>query len=219
MSVLLFSNVNSALFLFSNITYYYQDRSLFTCEWRNSRKSLRIESVSYFHRYSVFDDDSNCYLLKSLDFASTANKSRFVVDITYRWTFRRSIIVYILNFLRLLLKWISSYFVEKKFVSWPQNHVVKISCNFFLCLCCTSAHLHLLRIKLMLSFFCCSHMFSRFVLKNKYNMSEIKNFCEISAFIMLIAFVFSSKVIDDRRFFRKLSIHWIIQFDIFFQIV
>ena len=37
--------------------------SIHACEWRNfSRRSLRIESVSYFHRYSVFDDDSNRYL-------------------------------------------------------------------------------------------------------------------------------------------------------------
>ena len=85
----LFSNVNLALSLFSNITYYYQNRFLLTCEWRSLRRSLHIENVSYFHRYSVFDDDLNRYLLKSFDSASTANKIKFVVDITYRWTFNR----------------------------------------------------------------------------------------------------------------------------------
>ena len=65
--------------------------STHACEWRNfSRRFLRIESVSYFHRYSVFDDDLNRYLLKSFNSVSTANKSRFVVDITYRWASRRS---------------------------------------------------------------------------------------------------------------------------------
>ena len=84
MNFLLFSNMNFVLSSFSNIIYYYKNRFLFTCEWRSSHKSLRIESVSYFHRYSVFDDDWNRYFLKSFDFASTANKSKFVVDITYK---------------------------------------------------------------------------------------------------------------------------------------
>ena len=44
--------------------------------------------------------------------------------------FSKLIIVCILNFLKLLLKWISSYFVEKKIASWRRNHVVKISCSF-----------------------------------------------------------------------------------------
>ena len=97
MSVLLFSNVNFALSSFSNIVHHYKDCSLLTCKWRNSRKSLRIESDSYFHRYNVFDNDSNRYFLKSLNFASTANKNRFVVDITYKWTFRQSFVFVIKN--------------------------------------------------------------------------------------------------------------------------
>ena len=110
------------------------------------------------------------------------------------------IIVSLLNFLRLLFKWISLYFVEKKFVSWRRNHVVKTSCSFFKILQFFS--LLVLYVSTFTSFtksidvvflFCCSHMFSRFALKNKYSMNETEIFCEISTFIMFIALVFFSK--------------------------
>ena len=73
-------------FEFSNIAFNYKDCFLFTHEWRNSRKSLHIERISYFHRYSLFDDDSNRYFLKFFDFASTVNRSRFVVA---EWSLKR----------------------------------------------------------------------------------------------------------------------------------
>ena len=94
-SLIKWTRFNKCSFIFecefcSFIVFEYQlllsrSFSIHACEWRNfSRRFLRIESVSYSHRYSAFDDDSNCYLLKSLDSASTANRNRFVVDITYR---------------------------------------------------------------------------------------------------------------------------------------
>ena len=48
------------------------------------RKFLRVESISYFYRYSVFDNDSNRYFLKSFNFAFNVNKSKFVIEITYK---------------------------------------------------------------------------------------------------------------------------------------
>ena len=115
MNALLFSNVNFAFSSFSNIVHYYKNCFLFTCEWRSSRRSLRIESDSYSHRYSVFDDDSNRYLLKSLDSASTANRSRFVIDTTYRWTPRRPNHCLYVKFFRLFIK------MNQFILCWKEN--------------------------------------------------------------------------------------------------
>ena len=80
-----------------------------------------------------------------------------------------------------------------------------------------SAHLHYLRILWLLFFlFDCSHRFSKFALKNKYNINETENYCQISAFILLIVFVCFFEIIENRRSFKKLLIHWIVQFEIFF---
>ena len=77
-SLIRWARFNECSFIFecefcSFIVFEYQSLlsrsfSIHACEWRNfSRRSLRIESVSYFHRYSVFDDDLNrCFFLSLL---------------------------------------------------------------------------------------------------------------------------------------------------------
>ena len=60
----LLSNVNFALSLLSNTNHYYRNYFLLTWKWQSSRRFLRIESVSYFHRYDLFDDDLNRYFFE-----------------------------------------------------------------------------------------------------------------------------------------------------------
>ena len=145
----------------------------------------------------------------------------FVFEINF--IFFKLIVICMLNFFELLFRWINLYFVEKKIASWRRNYVVKTSCNFskilqfFSVLMLYVSTFTLSTNSMTVVFlFDCSHTSSRFALKNKYNINETENSCEISAFILLIVLVFSSKTIEDRRFFRKLFIHWIIQFEIFF---
>ena len=127
------------------------------------------------------------------------------------------IVVCMLNFFELLFKWISLYFVEEKIVSWRRNHVIKISCNFSnvlqffsVLVLYVSTFTSSTNFMTVVFFLDCSHTFNRFALKNKYNINETENFCEISAFILFIVLVFFSKIIENRRSFRKLLIHWII---------
>ena len=120
------------------------------------------------------------------------------------------IVACMLNLFELLFRWISSYFVEKKIASWRRNHVVKISCNFSKILqffsvlvLYVSTFTSFMNSIIVVFLFDCSHTFSRFALKNKYNISETENSCEISAFILFIVLVFFFKNYWRSTFFQK----------------
>ena len=107
--------------------------------------NVNVWLIILFCSFSIWDSHFN--------FVSICNsKIRIFVFEMNRISFKL-IIVFMLNFFELLLKWINSYFVDENVISWRRNYVVKTSCNFLmfcnflLCSCDTSTHLHYLQIQ------------------------------------------------------------------------
>jgi len=51
------------------------------------------------------------------------------------------------------------------------------------------------------------HFSIKLALKNRKRINDMRNFCDMSAFIHCIALVCSLNVSDDSLFFRKLRVH------------
>jgi len=51
------------------------------------------------------------------------------------------------------------------------------------------------------------HFSIKLALKNRKRINEIKNLCDMSAFILCISLVYSLNISDIFQFFRKLHVH------------
>jgi len=51
------------------------------------------------------------------------------------------------------------------------------------------------------------HFSIKFTLKNRKKIDEMRNFCDMSAFISRMLLVYSLNISDVSRFFRKLRVH------------
>jgi len=55
--------------------------------------------------------------------------------------------------------------------------------------------------------FSASHFFIRLALKNRKRIDEMRDLCDMPAFISRMSLVYSSNISDVSRFFRKLRVH------------
>ncbi len=53
------------------------------------------------------------------------------------------------------------------------------------------------------------HFIIKLALKNKKRIDEIRNLCDMSAFISRMLLIYSSNISDVSRFFKKLHVHLI----------
>jgi len=118
------------------------------------------------------------------------------------------------NLFDFLMKCVSSYFSDANVASWVQAHFTQMSCTLLSILQISS--MNLLYVRILISFtksntsiliFSASHFLIRLALKNRKRIDEIKNFCDMSAFISRMSLIYSSNLSDVSQFSRKLHAH------------
>ncbi len=118
------------------------------------------------------------------------------------------------NLFDFLMKCVNSYFSDANVVSWVQAHFAQMSCALLSVLQISS--MNLLYARMLMSFtksstsiliFSALHFLIRLTLKNRKRINEIKNLCDMFAFILRISLVCSLNLNDVSPFSRKLCAH------------
>ncbi len=113
-----------------------------------------------------------------------------------------------------LMKYINSYFSDANVASWMQTHFVQMLCALLNVLQISSINLSYVR--MLMSFtklstsiliFNALHFLIRLVLKNRKRINKMRNFCDMSAFILRMSLICSLNLSNVFRFSRKLHAH------------
>ena len=123
-------------------------------------------------------------------------------------------LVIISNLFDFLMKCINSYFSDANVASWVRTHFAQTSCALLSILQISS--MNLLYAKMLMSFmksstsiliFSALHFLIRLALKNRKRINEMKDFCDMSAFILRMSLIYSLNLNDISWFSRKLRAH------------
>ncbi len=118
------------------------------------------------------------------------------------------------NLFDFLIKCVNSYFSNANVASWVQTHFVQTSCILLSVLQISSMNLSY--VKMLMSFtklstliliFNASHFSIKLTLKNRKRIDEMRNLCDISAFISRMSLVYSLNLSNVSWFLRKLHAH------------
>ncbi len=118
------------------------------------------------------------------------------------------------NLFDFLMKCVSSYFSDANVASWVQAHFTQMSCTLLNVLQISSMNLSYVR--MLMSFTKSStsililnalHFSIRLALKNRKRIDEMRNLCNMSAFILRISLIYSSNLSNVSQFSRKLHAH------------
>ncbi len=121
------------------------------------------------------------------------------------------------NLFDFLMKCINLYFSDANVVSWMQVYFMQTLCALLSVLKISS--MNLLYIRILMSFMKLStsililnalHFSIRLMLKNRKKIDEMKDFCNMSAFILQMSLIYSLNLSDVSWFLRKLHAHSII---------
>jgi len=123
-------------------------------------------------------------------------------------------LIIMLNLFDFLMKCINSYFSDANVASWVWTHFTQMSCTLLNVLQISSMNLSYARIlmsfmKLNTSILILNalHFSIRLALKNRKKIDEMKDFCNMSAFILRISFIYSLNLSNVSWFLRKLHAH------------
>ncbi len=115
------------------------------------------------------------------------------------------------NLFDFLMKCVNSYFSDANVMSWVQAHFMQTSCALLSVLQISS--MNLLYVRMLMSFmklstliliFSASHFSIRLALKNRKRVDEMKNLCNMFAFILHISLICLLNLNDVSQFLRKL---------------
>ena len=124
------------------------------------------------------------------------------------------ILIIVSNFFDFLMKCISLYFSDVNVASWVWVHFAQTSCILLSVLQISS--MNLLYARMLMLFTKSStlililnvlHFSIRLALKNRKRIDEMKNLCDMFAFISRMSLVCSSNLSDVSQFSRKLHVH------------
>ncbi len=123
-------------------------------------------------------------------------------------------LVIMLNLFDFLIKYVNSYFSDANVASWVQVYFVQTSCALLSVLQISS--MNLLYARILMSFtksstsiliFNALHFSIKLALKNRKRINEMRNLCDMSAFILHMSFVCSLNLSNVFQFLRKLHAH------------
>ncbi len=118
------------------------------------------------------------------------------------------------NFLNFLMKCVNLYFSDANVASWVQTHFMQTLCTLFNVLQISSIYLSYAR--MLMSFtklstsiliFSALHFSIRLALKNRKRIDEMKDFCDMFAFILRMSLIYSLNLSNVSQFSRKLHAH------------
>ncbi len=120
------------------------------------------------------------------------------------------------NLFDFLMKCINSYFSDVNVTSWVQAHFAQTSCTLLNVLQISSMNLSYVR--MLISFMKSNtsililsalHFLIKLALKNRKKINEMRNLCNMFAFISCMSFVYLLNLSDVFWFLRKLHVHLI----------
>ncbi len=118
------------------------------------------------------------------------------------------------NLFDFLMKCVSSYFSDANVASWVQAYFMQMSCALLSVLQVSS--MNLLYVRMLMSFMKLStsililnalHFSIRLALKNKKRIDEMRNLCDMFAFISRMSLICSLNFSNFSQFSRKLHVH------------
>ncbi len=118
------------------------------------------------------------------------------------------------NLFDFLMKCVNSYFSDANVTSWVQAHFAQTLCTLLSVLQILS--MNLLYVRILMSFIKLStsilifntlHFSIRLALKNRKRINKMRNFCDMSAFILRMSLVYSLNLSNVSWFSRKLHAH------------
>ncbi len=124
------------------------------------------------------------------------------------------ILVIMLNLFNFLMKYVNSYFSDVNVASWVQTHFAQMSCILLSVL--QISLMNLSYVRMLISFtklstliliFSTLHFLIKLALKNRKRINKMRNFCNMSAFILHMSFIYSLNLSDVSWFLRKLYAH------------
>jgi len=123
-------------------------------------------------------------------------------------------LIIMLNFFDFLMKCVNSYFSDVNVASWMQVHFMQTSCILLNVL--QISLMNLSYAKMLISFTKLStlililnalHFLIRLALKNRKKIDEMKNLCDIFAFILCMSLICLLNLSDVSWFLKKLHVH------------
>ncbi len=118
------------------------------------------------------------------------------------------------NFFDFLMKCVNSYFSDVNVASWVQTYFAQTSCILLSVLQISSMNLSYIRMLMLfmklntsILIFSTLHFSIKLALKNRKKIDEIKNLCDMSAFISRMLLICSLNFSDVFWFLRKLHAH------------
>ncbi len=118
------------------------------------------------------------------------------------------------NLFDFLMKCVNLYFSDANVASWVQAHFAQMLCTLLNVLQISS--MNLLYARMLMSFTKSStsililnalHFLIRLALKNRKKINEMRNFCNMSAFILCMLLIYLLNLSNVSRFLRKLHAH------------
>ena len=151
---------------------------------------------------------SHCNFMFSCTFRTCTSDFNLITELSIY------MLIIMLNLFDFLMKYVNSYFSDVNVVSWVQTHFAQTLCILLSVLQISSMNLSYARI--LMSFmksntsiliFNALHFSIRFTLKNRKKIDEMKNLCNISAFILHMSLICSLNLSNVSWFLRKLHTH------------
>jgi len=118
------------------------------------------------------------------------------------------------NLFDFLMKCVNSYFSDANVTSWVRVHFTQTSCTLLNVLQISLMNLSYARMLIsftklstLILILSASHFSIKLALKNRKKIDEMKDFCNMSAFISRMLLVYSSNLSNVFQFSRKLHAH------------
>ncbi len=150
----------------------------------------------------------HCNFMFSCTFKTCTSDFNLIIELSI------CMLVIMSNFFDFLMKCVNSYFSDANFASWVQTYFMQTLCTLLNVL--QISLMNLLYIKMLMSFTKSStlililnalHFSIRLALKNKKRIDEMRNLCNMFAFILHMSFICSLNLSNVFQFLRKLHIH------------
>ncbi len=151
---------------------------------------------------------SHCNFMFSCTFRTCTSDFNLMTELSIY------ILIIISNLFDFLMKCVNSYFSDANVVSWVQAHFAQTSCALLSILQISS--MNLLYVRMLMSFtklstliliFNALHFSIRLALKNRKKIDEMRNLCNMFAFILHMSLIYSLNFSDVSQFSRKLRAH------------
>ncbi len=124
------------------------------------------------------------------------------------------ILIIMSNLFDFLIKYVNSYFSDVNVMSWVWAHFMQTSCTLLSILQISSMNLSYVRMLMsftklstLILIFSVLYFSIKLTMKNKKRINEMKNLCDMFAFILHMLFIYSFNLSNVSWFSRKLHAH------------